>query len=116
MIDRRRDWQHSVRQDIIEILAADDPKKTPEPDGMEDFGFHFPSGYLNQVCWVLEASHFTMWPHPGGLDDQDSALIADVITWFRLMRRLRWEYEGDQWHTPHERATSSRYNAFSEPH
>jgi hypothetical protein len=98
------------------MIAADDPKREEEPEDAEDFGFHYPLDYLTRVCWVLEASSFTYWPQGGGLDDQDSFLIADVMTWFKLMRRLRWEYAHKVWKSPEEMTARTGYNPLSEPH
>lgn len=84
----------------MEQIAADDPKREVKPDEVDDFGFHYPTSYLSQVCWLLEASNFQVWPRTGGLDEQDANLIQDVMTWFRLQRRLRWEYEQGQWRPP----------------
>lgn len=92
------------------MIAEDDPEQKIEPDDVEQFGFHFPFGYVSQICWVLEASSFTYWPVAGGLDDQNADLVADVMTWFRLMRRLRWEYEHGVWETPGERPQEPRLN------
>lgn len=82
---------------------------------MTDFGFYHPTDYLSQVCWVLEASDFTYWPKAGGLDDQDWYLIQDVITWFRLARRLRWELEQGIWRPAGEARPTSNVNPLDAP-
>ena len=92
------------------MIVADDPDRKVEPDEIDDFGFHFPLSYLMQVCWVLESSGFQMWPNAGGLDDQNADLVADVMMWFKLVRRLRWEYEHEIWQDPEKTSAQQKYN------
>ena len=82
------------------MIADDDPALNLEPDDVGDIGFHYPIDYVTRVCQILKLSHFSYWPRAGGLDEQDSFLIDDVMTWFRLANRLRWEYEEHQWRGP----------------
>lgn len=103
-----------MKQTLVELIAADDPNK--EPDVIDDFGFHHPVAYLERVCWVLEASSFSFWPKDGGLDNQDSFLIDDVMRWFTLHRRLRWEHKHGMWRGPDEMPQQPAYNPMSAEH
>lgn len=40
---------------------------------------------------VLKASNFTAWPDAGGVWDQDSFVIRDVLTYLALERRIEFE-------------------------
>lgn len=98
------------------MIAGGDPERPEEePADPGDFGFHYPTEYLSHVAWVLEESHFTYWPRAGGLDDQDWFLIVDVRRWFRLVNRLRWEYQQGQWRED-ARPREGTYDPFNQPH
>ncbi len=77
-----------MRQRIASSISDDE---TPPP--VEDFGLHHPVAYVELVVSILKRSNFTFWPDEGGLNNQSSQLIDDVLTWLALERRTRWEHE-----------------------
>ncbi len=97
------------------MIAEEDPERKVEPEDI-DFGFYFPFEYVTVVCQVLELSDFAYWPEAGGLNNQDANLVADIMTWFRLQRRLRFEYKDSQWQAPGERVIRGGYDAFGAEH
>lgn len=40
---------------------------------------------------VLKASNYTCWPEAGGMLDQDSRMIADMLQFLSLERRVEYE-------------------------
>jgi hypothetical protein len=75
--------------DIQASLRDDDDA---EPDEPGDFGLMLDYfGYARQMVALVLASRFTVFPEPGGLNDQDERFLADLEAILRLRRRARWE-------------------------
>lgn len=72
-----------------------------EPPEIGDFGFYFPYETVLLTVTVLKASNFTAWPEAGGVWDQDSRIIRDVLTYLALERRIEFEqHEFDESKAP----------------
>lgn len=68
----------------MESLGGGDPEN-------DDFGFHYPFSYVELIAEILERSNFSAWPEPGGVDDQDAFLLADMLRYLRLKESIRQE-------------------------
>jgi hypothetical protein len=62
-----------------------------EPPEIGDFGFFYPYNTVLLTVTMLKASNFVCWPEAGGMWDQDSNLIRDVLTYLSLERRVEFE-------------------------
>lgn len=60
---------------------------------MDDFGFTYPFGYVEQTVQFLKLSSWTCWPEAGGWAEQDAALIEDVMMYLKLEQWLEYELE-----------------------
>lgn len=58
-----------------------------------DFGFHYPFDYVQTAASILKSSNWSSWPNGSGWANEDSALIDDVLLYFKLEHRAEWEAE-----------------------
>lgn len=64
------------------FLERAERRKSKAPiEAPPDFGFHLPFAYLERVCPYVIASGYSIFPHAGGLDDQDPLFLDDLETY-----------------------------------
>lgn len=79
----REEWQDSVKLKHLK-WAMQHKGKEPVEEPME-FGYNYPEEDVDQLCFYVISSGYTVFPKAGGLEDQDPLFIADLDT-YRWLR------------------------------
>lgn len=70
--------------------AAD---KLAGPEFPANFGMFYPFDFVQQAAEILRLSSWASWPSGGGWADESDDLVADIMLYFKLDRRAKWEAE-----------------------
>lgn len=99
--------QETARDHWANMAASEDV-----PEGLDDFGFHYPLSYVQTTCDLAILSNFHALPRAGGLDNQDDFWLQDLMTYLRGYARAKHDAKPVEHDDEDKPASIKRWNPY----